>query len=215
MITRLQHGRVELALHRLRDGDTTTPLLLLHPLGSRTPEVAPNWSDRWPGPVFGLDFTGHGASTVPRGGGYSAEVLLADVDTALTHLGAVSIVGRGLGGYVGLLAAGARPSGVRGVVIDDGPGLTGGGTMPSSPSFVAPVFESSSSPDPFALQELSRDIRPPDYVRNFARFALEGSPAAEPIIVSARILPAWLEAVADEHGVVRCSFEAAVERLGR
>ena len=39
-------------------------------------------TDGWPGPVYGLDFTGHGASTVPVGGGYSAEMLLADADTA-------------------------------------------------------------------------------------------------------------------------------------
>ncbi len=40
-----------------------------------------------PGPIFALDFTGHGASTVPSGGGYTAEMLMADVDAALAELG--------------------------------------------------------------------------------------------------------------------------------
>ena len=69
----------------------------------------PTTSTRWPGPVWALDFTGHGASTVPRGGGYTAEVLMADADAALAHLGPATVLGRGLGAYVALLLAGARP----------------------------------------------------------------------------------------------------------
>ena len=33
-----------------------------------------------------LDFTGHGQSTIPAGGGYNAEILLADADIALAAL---------------------------------------------------------------------------------------------------------------------------------
>ena len=33
-----------------------------------------------------LDFTGHGLSTIPPGGGYNAEILLADADIALAAL---------------------------------------------------------------------------------------------------------------------------------
>ena len=101
----LRHNRVCLALHQLRAGGGR-PLLLLHGLGERTPDEPPTYVDNWAGPVFGLDFTGHGASTKPRGGGYTAEILMGDVDAALAHLGAVTILGRGLGAYIGLLAAG-------------------------------------------------------------------------------------------------------------
>jgi pimeloyl-ACP methyl ester carboxylesterase len=101
---RLLHSRIELALHRLRDA-TGRPLLLLHGLGERTPEVAPSECLAWPGPIYGLDFCGHGASGVPRGGGYTAEALMGDADTALRHLGQATVVGRGLGAYVALLLA--------------------------------------------------------------------------------------------------------------
>ena len=76
--TTLHHAGVALALHRLQDGDGDRRLLLLHGLGERTPSTVPVWAAGWPGPVWGLDFTGHGASTIPLGGGYTAEVLMAD-----------------------------------------------------------------------------------------------------------------------------------------
>ena len=47
----------------------------------------PSGRQAWPGAVWGLDFTGHGASTVPVGGGYSAELLMGDADAALAELG--------------------------------------------------------------------------------------------------------------------------------
>ncbi|MBI4932334.1 MAG: hypothetical protein HY828_00550 [Actinobacteria bacterium] len=92
----LTHYRVQLALHHLRDGAGRT-LLLLHGLGEQSPTAVPDWAASWPGPVVALDFTGHGASTVPAGGGYSAEILLGDADIALAHLGEATVVGRGLG----------------------------------------------------------------------------------------------------------------------
>ncbi len=52
--------RVLLALHELRSGEGR-PLLLLHGLGERTPDRVPAYVEAWDGPVFGLDFTGHGA----------------------------------------------------------------------------------------------------------------------------------------------------------
>ena len=64
---------------------------------------------------------------VAAGGGYFCEALMADVDAAIAHLGQVTIFGRGLGAYVGLLAAGGRAEEVRGVILADGPGLAGGG----------------------------------------------------------------------------------------
>ena len=75
--------------------------------------------------MVALDFTGHGASTMPIGGGYTAEILMADVDAALDHLDEATVVGRGLGAYVALLISGARADRVRGVVLADGPGLSG------------------------------------------------------------------------------------------
>ena len=84
-VTFLRHNRIDLALHHLRDreaGGTGRPLLLLHGLGERTPDRVPGVVE-WSGPVYGLDFTGHGRSTVPVGGGYSAEILVGDVDAVL------------------------------------------------------------------------------------------------------------------------------------
>lgn len=204
--TMLRHGRVDLALHRLRDGDGH-PLLLLHGLGERTPAAVPAHLAVWPGAVWGLDFTGHGDSTVPVGGGYTAERLLADASIALAHLGSATVLGRGLGAWIALLLAGARPSMVRGAVLADGPGLTGGGTEPAS-SFVVEIahpHEPGVSPDPFALAELVRDVRPPDYAASFVRFALDGAESAEPITVAAVARPPWLAAVAAEPGVVQAS----------
>lgn len=213
----LRHGHIELALHRLRDGDGR-PLLLLHGLGERTPTAPPRWVGDWPGPIHGLDFTGHGASTVPRGGGYTAEMLLGDADAALSALGEATVVGRGLGGYIGLLLAGARAGRVHGVLIDDGPGLTGGGDRPGSPFVVVPQFATGSTPDPFALVELGRDLRPPDYALDFVRFALEGSPVDDPIVVTAVVRPEWLAAVVEHPGVrtaERSDRAAALASFGR
>ena len=65
----LQHGRIRLALHRLQAARTADshPLLLLHGLGE-SQTAHPGWAyTAWPGAVYALDFTGHGASTIPAG----------------------------------------------------------------------------------------------------------------------------------------------------
>ena len=108
MIRFLSHGRVRLALHTLRDR-AGPKLLLLHALGGRSPDALSDELSAWPGSVHALDFTGHGRSTLPKGGGYYAELLLADADTALAELHAASVLGYGLGAYVALMLAGARP----------------------------------------------------------------------------------------------------------
>ena len=59
--TRLTHVRTELALHELRAGEGR-PLLLLHGLGERTPDTVPDEVAAWPGPILGLDLSGHGDS---------------------------------------------------------------------------------------------------------------------------------------------------------
>lgn len=51
-VTMLRHGKVELALHHLRDSTAGggRPLLVLHGLGEAAPRSAPRWTDGWPGP---------------------------------------------------------------------------------------------------------------------------------------------------------------------
>jgi pimeloyl-ACP methyl ester carboxylesterase len=213
MIT-VRHNKIDLAVHELQRGEGR-PLLLLHGLGGRTPTQTPGWAEPWPGPVLGLDFTGHGHSTLPAGGGYSCEMLMADVDAALAHLGAATLAGQGLGGYIALLIAGGRPQLVRGAVIADGPGLVGGGPAPASMAVVGIDDHEVGPPDPWAYLELTRDVRPPDYASAFARQALQLSGLDTPLVVAARVRPPWLEAVASEPGVVTLPLERALALFAR
>jgi pimeloyl-ACP methyl ester carboxylesterase len=197
----LQHNRITLALHHIRDG-VGRPLLLLHGLGENAHAMSA-LQLQWKGPVWALDFTGHGESTLPHGGGYSAEILMADVDIALRHLGEATIVGRGLGAYVAFLIAGARPHLVKGVVIADGPGLSGGAIHATSSSEITSAgIRSGTTPDPWALIELSRDARPPNYAVTFTRLAVTASFIDEPIAVTTRVTPPWIEAIRAEPGVL-------------
>lgn len=212
----LAHNRIRLALHQLRAPASATvphrPLLLLHGLGERIPETVPDELAGWPGAIWGLDFTGHGASSVPKGGGYTCELLMADVDIALHHLGEATLYGRGLGAYVALLVAGARPALVRGAILADGPGLSGGGTRPGS--FAIGNVDPDTpavAPDPFALFELARDVRPVDYAQGFAREAVRGSTVDLPLVVAAFARPDWLRAVAEEYGVETLPLARALE----
>ena len=208
----LVHNRVSLALHELRRAEGPS-LLLLHGLGECSPDEVPRYAAGWPGSIAALDFTGHGASTVPAGGGYTAEMLMADADIAVEHLGQATLLGRGLGAYIALLVAGARPERVLGAVVADGPGLSGGPSVPTSQA-VFTLDVDGRAPDPYALVELGRDLRPPDYATAFVRLALQSSALAAPIQVTARFRPAWLDAVANEPGVeVAPSIEAALTRL--
>lgn len=195
----LSHNRVAIALHQL-SGGSDRPLLLLHGLGEASPATVPGFATDWQGPVHALDFTGHGESSLPAGGGYTAEVLMADANLALGSLGSATIVGRGLGAYIALLLAGARPDVVHGAVLADGPGLSGGPTVPTSQPVVA-VPAVDSTPDPYAIVELGRDLRPADYATTFVRLANEGSDVDDPITVTAKFKPTWLKSVADEPGV--------------
>jgi pimeloyl-ACP methyl ester carboxylesterase len=133
---------------------------------------------------------------------------MADADLAVQSLGEATIVGRGLGAYIGLLIAGARASLVRGAVLADGPGISGGPSAPTSQPVVH-AEQVDSTPDPFAILELGRDLRPADYATNFVRLAIEGSTLDEPITVTARYPPRWLDAVRAEPGVRTASSIAA------
>ncbi|MET0145042.1 MAG: alpha/beta hydrolase [Ilumatobacteraceae bacterium] len=206
----LTHNRISLALHHLREGNGR-PLLMLHGLGEHSPVTVPAWLDGWDGPIVALDFTGHGASTIPVGGGYTAEILLADADIALAALGEVTVIGRGLGAYVALQLAGSRPAAVRGAILCDGPGLAGGSSFPSTQSLFE-LAPSTHAPDTYALVELSRDLRPPDYAATFVRLALAASPLDEPISVTTTFRPPWVEAVAAEPGVAVSTLAEALQR---
>lgn len=216
----LRHNKIDLALHLLRpeplDPDAPgRPLLLLHGLGDRSPASVPDWVASWPGVIAALDFTGHGDSSVPTGGGYSAETLMADADHALAYLtgddpdATVTVLGRGLGAYIALQIAGARAARVHGAILTDGPGLAGGPTGPSSQSVFA-LQTNGSAPDPYALVELGRDLRPGDYAVSFVGLANAGSPAATPISVASSFRPKWLEAVADAAGTAETTVADAL-----
>jgi pimeloyl-ACP methyl ester carboxylesterase len=214
----LRHAKVTLALHPLREArePDARPLLLLHGRGQATRPHDAAAAGAWPGAILGLDFTGHGASTLPRGGGYTAEILMADADAALARLGPATVLGRGLGAYVALLLAGGRPELVRGAILCDGPGLAGGGARPTTPSIPWPPERSDGgAPDPFALVDLARDVRPPNYATSFARLASQLSGLERPISVCSIERPDWLRAVLEEPGVAETTLAEALAHYAR
>lgn len=206
---KVTHGRTTLGLHELRAG-TGRPLLHLHALGLRSPDEVPIDLEPWPGAIYALDFTGHGDSTTPVGGGYTPELLIGDVDAAIEELGEVTLIGRGLGAYIALMASAARFDKVRGAILCDGPGLSGGGPSPGTPSISRINPDAPVPPDPFAVTELAKDIRPPDYALDFVRIILQHSPIPNPIAVVARARPEWLAAVVDELGAVPVELSDAL-----
>jgi pimeloyl-ACP methyl ester carboxylesterase len=179
-VIRLTSGRIEVVLHELR-ADAGPTLLCLHALRGQAADFA-ELAPAWPGRVLALDFAGHGASQRPRGASYTPELLAGDADAALTHAGEagpVHIVGVGLGAYVALLVAGARPSRVRAAYLLPGIGLDGGGPAPRSQlagqalhAEVAALLEAAAQRDRAGydpmLCTLDADPRPPDYARSFA-----------------------------------------------
>lgn len=166
---RLRHGRVTLEL-RGRKAGAGAPLLLLHSyLGS-----GEEWGDEvdaWCGPVHALDFSGHGLSEPVRGGAYYPELLAGDADVALERIGPAAVAGAGLGAYVALLLAGARPDDVLAALLLPGRGLEGGGAQPD---FERPLGLRPAADDgkPAAgLSLLESDVRPEDYAAELAASA--------------------------------------------
>ena len=187
-------GRLRLALHTLRapaPGHTSGPLLLLHGLGECSPSQVPEDYHRWPGPVHALDFAGHGQSSTPVGGGYTCEALMVQVVTALDAVGPCTLVGRGLGAYVALLATAARATQVRGTVLRDGPGLAGGGDGTQSPYLPAVAASALDTPDPHALADLLTDVRHPAAAARWAQLVRNASPWQTPVHFCLRERPAW------------------------
>lgn len=124
----LHHASVTLALHPLSRGDGL-PLLLLPALGAS----AAQWRAlpvEWDGPVYALDYCGHGESQWLKGGGYTPELFVADADTALARIGSAAVAGIGLGAYVGLLLSGVRGEEVPATLLLPGVGLVGGPPLP-------------------------------------------------------------------------------------
>jgi hypothetical protein len=66
---------------------------------------------------------------------------------------------------------------VRGAVLLDGPGLAGGAIhATSNTEITSGGNRTGTTPDPWALIELSRDARPPTYTTTFARLAVSRRP---------------------------------------
>jgi len=168
----IRHGRVSLALHPLREAPGR-PLLCLHAVGGSARDFR-EAARLWPGPVFALDFSGHGDSGPLRGGGYFPENLAGDADAALARIGPALLAGAGIGAYVALLLAGGRPDAVPSALLLPGAGLEGGGPAPNRESDTLARWADFDPPlpgcDP-AVRRLERDVRPPEYAEAFARAA--------------------------------------------
>jgi pimeloyl-ACP methyl ester carboxylesterase len=213
----LRHGRVPLALHALREAEGPV-LLCLHALGGR----AGDWTEAaaaWPGAVFALDFAGHGDSGWLAGGGYTPELLAGDADVALARLGTARVAGAGIGAYVALLLAGARPEHVPGALLLPGAGLDGRGGEPDpalEPSLAWTRLRGEPPPpserppfDPFTTQ-LEREFRPPDYAAAFAARA-----SCLLLLEDGEPRPPWWQATAQAASAERIETESAAEALAR
>jgi pimeloyl-ACP methyl ester carboxylesterase len=162
---------VSIALHALRETEGPA-LLCLHAVGGSARDFR-EAAQRWPGPVYALDFAGHGDSGPLRGGGYHPELLAGDADAALARVGPAHLAGAGVGAYVALLLAGGRPDAVAGALLLPGAGLAGGGVAPDESQGEArwmDVDPPLAGCDP-AVRRLERDPRPPDYAEAFAQAA--------------------------------------------
>ena len=193
------HGRAPVELHTLKKAEGR-PLLLLHELGSNSlagSDAIPDWSQ---GPVYAIDFAGHGQSSWLRGSAYYPEHFLADADLALEQIGEpCAVLGTGIGAYVALMLAGSRVDSVLGALLWDGAGLDGVGSTPDSELVFEDVegFEDYiaatakdyvTGTDPLVAR-CDGDMRPTEYAASFAQ-------AARPLLFSSSVgvdrpAPAW------------------------
>ena len=206
----VMHGETALALHTLRPG--SDGLLLLHELGG----ASTDWSgvfEAWPGAIHALDFAGHGRSGWRRGGTYTPELFAADADAALAELGPCHVVGAGLGAYVAVLLAGARPALVPAALLLPGAGLDGGGAVPDParrPPVTLDAEAERSTFDPM-VRFCGHDIRPPGYASEFARAARRLF-----LVEDGGERPPWWQAARDVPGArrVQATTAEAIARLG-
>jgi pimeloyl-ACP methyl ester carboxylesterase len=171
-----------------------------------------DWSV-WRGPVHALDFAGHGQSDRVVGRCYFPELFLLDADEALAALGGRAyLAGEGVGAYVALLLAGARPEAVPAALLLPGCGLGCGG---DGPNFERPPesieaweerirttalgYSASADPD---VATCEQRFRPPDYVSDFASKAsrLLFSEAVDPEAAGAGSLAWWRTAKESSKG---------------
>ncbi len=210
---RLKHGRATLELHALarREGPA---LLLLHALRGSSAD----WGEVpaiWPGPVFALDFCGHGHSDWIVGGAYYPELLAADADAALAQIGRAALAGAGVGAYVALLLAGTRCSAVPVALLLPGAGLAGGGAWPDLDhefpqlDVVPRTARGHGVCDPM-VRALEHDVRPIDYVEQFACAARRLL-----LVEDGDTRPPWWEAVrrSPSAETMRAELPAALARL--
>lgn len=198
---RITHGDVPLALHERRAG-AGEPLLLLHALGGSSADWGVE-TDAWPGPVFALDFAGHGESAWRPGGAYTPELFAADADAALGIVGAGAVAGAGLGAYVALLLAGTRPALVSAALLLPGRGLDGGGPRPTGRVFAGFAPDATTHNDPM-VTTCEIDVRPPDYARAFG-----DATRALVLAEDDGARPPWWAAVRDVANVRRISGDRA------
>ena len=205
---RTHHARAARAARERRRGPA---LLHLHGSACVRRTTCRSTSSRGPVAIYALDFTGHGDSTSPKGGGYTPELLMGDVDAAINHIGDVRRSSDAASARTSRCSR--RPRATTRCAARScatGPACRVGarppGRRPSSrvdPS--APV-----PPDPFALAELSKDVRPPDYAVDFVRLVLAHTQTPNPIAVCAKARPEWLTAVLDELGAAPVTIAEAL-----
>ena len=114
-----QHDGLNFSYLDSGEGNPTLLMLHAHWMGASdfedvAPSLAPDWR------VVALDQRGHGQTD--HGGIHSVDAYIGDVDALLDHLGLsapVVLLGHSFGGMVANLYAAARPSRVRGLIMED------------------------------------------------------------------------------------------------
>ena len=168
---RLRHARHHIELHQLSDA-AGPALLFLHALFGRAADAEP-LAALWSGPVYALDFPGHGQSDWLPGGAYYPEYFAASADIALEHIGGAALIGAGLGAYVALLLAGTCPDRIPSTLLLPGEGLAGAGGDPDprrSPPCLDELLRAakpSKGTYPF-VATIDLAVRPPEYAQTFA-----------------------------------------------
>ena len=157
---------------------------------------------RLAGPGVGARLHRPRRSTVPAGGGYFSEVLMADVDAALGHLGP----GHAVRPRAGRLR---RPAGRRSASRPRpgrGPRRRPGHRRRRAPSrrrrsCWAPASHPAPPPTRTPCSSSATTSGPPDYAATYARQAATLSGLDTALVVTAVVRPPWLAAVAAEPGV--------------